>query len=202
LKIPVEICTVSYSMTFKRLVLVLSDSHIRERAEWFPVEFTNIFQSRAYDIAIHAGDLVDPEVLDFVKSLSKKVYVVQGNMDYLNLPEQEVFEVLGFRVGVVHGDQVRPRGNVQALTILAKSMNVSILISGHTHTPFITAHSGILHVNPGSVTGVWGGGGGSLAPSFIELEIQSTGEISATLYELKRGRVETSTQRLILYPQP
>jgi len=189
-------------MAEKRLVLVLSDSHIRERAEWFPEEFLEIFRSKAYDIAVHAGDLVDPEVLDFVKSLGKKVYVVQGNMDYLDLPEQEVFEVLGFRIGVVHGDQVRPRGNVQALTMLAKSMNVSILISGHTHAPFITTYSGVLHINPGSVTGVWGGGGGSFTPSFAELAISSTGDIAVTLYELKRGRVTTSTQRILLYPQP
>jgi len=188
-------------MAVKVFMLVMSDSHIRERIEWFPEEFINIFKGKIYDVVVHAGDLVDPEVLDFIKGLGRRIYVVKGNMDYLDLPEQEVFEVLGYRIGVVHGDQVRPRGNIQALTTLAKSMNVSILISGHTHSPFIATRSRILHVNPGSVTGIWGGGGSSPSPTFIELEIWSTGEITATLYELIEGRVTTSTQRFVIYPQ-
>ncbi|MCI4438203.1 MAG: metallophosphoesterase [Ignisphaera sp.] len=184
----------------KKLLLVMSDSHIHERADWFPQEFIDIFKHRKYDVVVHAGDLIDYDVLEFVKSLAKEVYIVQGNMDYLSdLPEEAVFDVFGLRVGVVHGDQVRPRGNIHALTAIAKSLGASILISGHTHAPFVTVHEGVLHVNPGSVTGVWGGGGGSLIPSFIELEISSTGEVTITVYELKQGRVTTSMQRLALY---
>ena len=181
------------------VLLVMSDSHIHERADWFPKEFLEMFKSRTYDIVVHAGDVVDQDVLEFIKSLGKRVYVVQGNMDYLDLPEEQIFDVFGVRIGVVHGDQVRPRGNIKALTMLAKNMGVSILISGHTHSPFIVVESGVLHINPGSVTGVWGGGGGSLTPSFIELEIYSDGKAFVKLHELVKGVVKTRSETIHLH---
>ncbi len=184
----------------KRLILVISDSHIHERADWFPKEFVEMFKSRKYDAVIHAGDVVDQDVLDYIERLGKRLVVVQGNMDYLDLPEEEVFDVFGIRIGVVHGDQVRPRGNISALTMIARRMGVSILVSGHTHSPFVTVYSSVLHINPGSVTGVWGGGGGSFTPSFIEMELYSNGVTNITLYQLERNRVTSKEETITLYP--
>ena len=169
-------------------VLILGDSHIHDRADEIPGEFMDIFASGSYEIVIHTGDLVDPDVLSLVKKLGRRQYVVRGNMDYLDLPKQAVFEVGGVKIGVVHGDQVRPRGNIEALTRIAKTINVNVLVSGHTHAPFITEHEGVIHVNPGSVTGVWGGGGGSMRPSFIEMTVMDD-KIDVELYELVNNRV-------------
>ncbi|MEM0026480.1 MAG: YfcE family phosphodiesterase [Ignisphaera sp.] len=182
------------------LILVMSDSHIHERADWFPNEFVELFKNRRYDVVIHAGDVVDQDVLDYVKSLGKKTYVVQGNMDYLDLPEEEIVDVFGVKIGVVHGDQVRPRGNIGALTMIAKSVGASILVSGHTHSPFITVDSGVLHVNPGSITGVWGGGGGSFKPSFIEIELYRNWVARIVLYEIEKGRIVTREETVTIYP--
>lgn len=184
----------------KVLILVMSDSHIHERADWFPKEFTELFKNRRYDIVIHAGDVVDEDVLDYVRGLGRKAYVVQGNMDYLDLPEEEVIDVFGTKIGVIHGDQVRPRGNIGALTMIAKSMGVSILVSGHTHSPFITVESGVIHINPGSITGVWGGGGGSFTPSFIEVELYRNWIAKIVLYELERGRITTRGETITIHP--
>jgi phosphoesterase, MJ0936 family len=169
-------------------VLILGDSHIHDRADEIPGEFMDIFASGSYEIVIHTGDLVDPDVLSLVKKLGRRQYVVRGNMDYLDLPKQAVFGVGGVKIGVVHGDQVRPRGNIEALTRIAKTINVNVLVSGHTHAPFITEHEGVIHVNPGSVTGVWGGGGGSMRPSFIEMTVMDN-KINVELYELVNNRV-------------
>jgi predicted phosphodiesterase len=43
-------------------------------------------------------------------------------------------------------------------------------------------------VNPGSVTGVWGGAGGSMRPSFIEITVMDN-KINVELYELVNNRV-------------
>ena len=169
--------------------LVIGDSHIHERADEFPQKFVEHFRVRRYDFVIHTGDLVDYDVLDYVRGLAGRAYIVQGNMDYLDLPEHEVLNLFGIPVGVVHGDQVRPRGNIAGLTRVAKSLSVSILISGHTHSPFIVFDSGVLHINPGSVTGVWGGGGGSMEPSFIELRVSRSGEVNVVLYCLRGSEV-------------
>ena len=175
-------------------VLILGDSHIHDRADEIPGELMDIFTSGSYDIVIHTGDLVDPDVLSLVKKLGRRQYVVRGNMDYLDLPRQAVFELGGVKIGVVHGDQVRPRGNIEALTRIAKLINVNVLVSGHTHAPFITEHEGVIHVNPGSVTGVWGGGGGSMRPSFIEMTVMDN-KINVELYELVNNRVLKTLSR-------
>ncbi|MGC9010291.1 MAG: YfcE family phosphodiesterase [Sulfolobales archaeon] len=170
-------------------MLVVGDSHIRERADEIPREFYEYFSSNSYDIVIHTGDLVDPDVIDLFKNFGKEFYVVEGNMDYLNLPDHHILGIYGIRIGIVHGHQVRPRGDLNKLTKLGRELGVIILISGHTHSPFIEFSGDILHVNPGSVTGVWGGGGGSMIPSFAELEIFEDSRLIATLYELRRGEV-------------
>jgi len=175
-------------------VLILSDSHIHDRADEIPGEFMEIFASGSYEIVMHTGDLVDPDVLSLVKKLGERQYIVKGNMDYLDLPKQAVFEVGGVKIGVVHGDQVRPRGNIEALTRIAKTINVNVLVSGHTHAPFITEYKGVIHVNPGSVTGVWGGGGGSARPSFIEMTVMDN-KIDVELYELVNNRVLKTLSR-------
>jgi len=175
-------------------LLIISDSHIHDRANDIPGEFMDIFRSGSYEVVIHAGDLVDPDVLSLVKRLGKRQYIVKGNMDYLDLPKQAVFEVGSVKMGMVHGDQVRPRGNIEALTRIARIINVNVLVSGHTHAPFITEYKGVIHVNPGSVTGVWGGAGGSMRPSFIEMTIMDN-KINIELYELVNNRVLKNLSR-------
>ncbi len=179
--------------------LIVGDSHIHERADELPPKFVEYFRNRRYDFVVHTGDLIDYDVLDYVKSLANRTYIVQGNMDYLDLPEQEIFEVFGITIGVIHGDQVRPRGNIAALTRIARNLGVLILISGHTHTPFIVFDSGVLHINPGSVTGVWGGGGGSMTPSYIEIKIEKSKNVNIILYQLKDDEIMMVREEGILF---
>jgi putative phosphoesterase len=84
-------------------LLIISDSHIHDRADEIPGEFMDILRPGSYEVVIHAGDLVDPDVLSLVKRLGKRQYIVKGNMDYLDLPKQVVFEVSGIKIGVVRG---------------------------------------------------------------------------------------------------
>ncbi|MDW8010537.1 MAG: YfcE family phosphodiesterase [Sulfolobales archaeon] len=167
-------------------VLVLSDSHIPERVDWLPKPVERYLLTEEFDAAIHAGDVVDEELIEFLrKHVSSELYVVRGNMDYLKLPRYVKVSVEGVEVGVVHGDRVYPRGNVAALTRVARALGVKLLVSGHTHSPFLVYDkSGVLHVNPGSVTGVWGGGGGSGVPSFAELRVVSR-TVTVVIYELE-----------------
>jgi putative phosphoesterase len=38
------------------------------------------------------------------------------------------------RIGVIHGHQCVPTGNLDSLNSIARQMDVDVLISGHTHT--------------------------------------------------------------------
>lgn len=184
----------------KKILLIMSDTHIPERAEEIDKLIIDFIKMKTYDIVIHAGDLTDENVLSQIKSFGIKHYIVQGNMDYLDLPEKEIFEVYDIQIGVIHGNQVRPRGNIDALTAIAKEIGVSILISGHTHSPFIIFHPlGVLHINPGSITGAWGGGGGTMIPSFAVIEISEDKIVIVKLYEVIYNKIKLQKEEIFRF---
>ena len=188
-------------MTSISKILVIGDTHIPTRASRIPVLIETHITSKQYNMVLCTGDLVEPSVLNFLKNIAPTKVVV-GNMDYLDLPEYEVVNINNIRIGLIHGHQVRPRGDIRKLSRIAYDMNVKILICGHTHVPLVKKvmvdDKEILILNPGSATGVWSGGGGSLIPSFMELEIISSGNVSITLYELKGNILTKSSYSVII----
>ncbi len=164
-------------------VLVIGDTHIPRRADWLPKQIDDFISSQRFDLVACTGDLTDRKVLDYLQSLGDKFVVVCGNMDHLPLPETQTLKVEGVRLGIVHGHQVYPRGNRKQLKKIAEDLGVDLLIHGHTHSPDIHFDE-ILLVNPGSATGVWSGGGGSLIPSFMILNIEGN-RVEVQLFELK-----------------
>ncbi|ADG13256.1 phosphodiesterase, MJ0936 family [Methanocaldococcus infernus ME] len=131
------------------LIGIISDTHIYDRASSIPKkvfeEFSNV------DLIIHCGDITDKEILDELSDLAR-VIPVQGNCDYLNLPREQILELNNYRIGVIHGDIIYPRGDLLKLKLLGLEMGVDILISGHTHWPIHEKFDNLLLLNPGSPT--------------------------------------------------
>jgi len=171
-------------------VLVVSDAHIPDRAFEVPRELMELIESRRpFPIVIYAGDFTGYDFYREVESWGERLVAVAGNMDFLDLPEYQVLTIEGIRIGVVHGDQVWPRGNVAKLTKIARRLGVQVLVSGHTHNPFIEVYEGVIHLNPGSMTGVPSGAGGSLIPSAMIVEVRE-GDLRVELYEApEEGRL-------------
>ncbi len=175
-------------------LLILSDAHIPDRENEIPKAFVEVIESSApYDVVIYAGDLTGEEMLEYVKGLGEEVYVVRGNMDYLPLPEKVTLQVDGRKVLVLHGHQVRPRGNLKALSELARREGGEVIIHGHLHVPVVKEVDGVLHLNPGSVTGSWGGYTLGGQPSFMELVVPAW---RLKLYELRGGELEVREVQL------
>ncbi len=166
------------------VILVLGDTHIPRRASGIPESIERFLSSMSFDLVMCTGDLTGESVLQWLRKFGE-VLCVRGNMDHLPLPEYAEAEVEGVRIGLIHGDQVYPRGDREQLNEIAEEKGVDVLVSGHTHSPDACKLSAIL-LNPGSATGVWGGGGGSLKPSFMILKV-FRGKLVAELYELERG---------------
>ncbi len=182
-------------------VLVIGDTHIPDRAERVDKVIEKYIEdNKPYDVVVFTGDFTDPWVVEWVKGLGRRVYYVRGNMDYLSLPKTAVFQIDDIVIGVHHGDGVYPRGNTRQLSRIASRLGVKLLFSGHTHSPFIKVdeRSMVLHVNPGSLTGVWGGGGGLMKPSFIELFYRDR-LFTFKLYVLEKKLLETTSVKRILY---
>ena len=133
------------------LIGVISDTHIPERADKIPDIVFEIFKDM--DIILHAGDLVSKDVIRQLEEVAP-TRCVQGNMDKymgLELPENHIITVEGYKIGLNHGE-VYPRGDTQQLKYIALELDVDILISGHTHWAFIKEFDDIILLNPGSPT--------------------------------------------------
>ena len=130
---------------------VISDTHIPERADKIPAGVLKIF--KGVDLIIHAGDLTSLEVLDALNKISR-VKAVSGNMDSLQvcrkLPQKEIIKIGRFSVGVTHG-----RGHPNYLLDFVSgqfTLDLDVIIFGHSHKPLNEKRGKTLFFNPGSPT--------------------------------------------------
>ena len=62
------------------------------------------------------------------------MHAVKGDFDELpSLSETKVVQIGNFKIGLIHGHQVIPWGDLEALASVQRQLDVDILISGHTH---------------------------------------------------------------------
>ena len=151
-------------------ILIVGDFHIPQRASAINPLITEYFKQVTYELIFCTGDLTSQEILDYLSKLGE-CWTVRGNMDTIDLPECTVKEIHGVNIGLIHGDQVYPRGDAVKLYKIAKNLKVDVLISGHTHASSALNYRGVLLLNPGSTTGVWGGGDYSGIPEFMVLDV-------------------------------
>ncbi len=149
-------------------LVILSDTHIKPGKSLLsilPKELISIIKSS--DLILHAGDFETIECYNELRALGKLI-AVHGDTDSIELikllPEREVIEVEGVKIGIIHKGQLTS-ANTDGLRYLAKEMEVDILIFGHFHHP-IAEKTDVLLLSPGSATVP-----GIAEPSAIELEI-------------------------------
>jgi hypothetical protein len=108
------------------------------------------------DIIIHAGDFTHLAVLDSLRSIGQ-VKAVYGNMDSIelksSLPEREVFEAGGKKIGIIHGSGA-PWGIAER--VRKQFSGVDVIIFGHSHEPCNRNIQGVLLVNPGQAKNSFG----------------------------------------------
>jgi len=132
-------------------ILVLSDTHIPRVAHDLPGEVYDEIAN--VDMIIHAGDFVEKEVLEKLKTL-KETKAVYGNMDCPalrhTLNPKEVIEVGKCKIGLIHGYGA-PADILD--TVKGEFGNsVDAIVFGHSHSAVNMVKDGILFFNPGSPT--------------------------------------------------
>lgn len=129
---------------------VISDTHVPGAAPALPPAVFEIF--RGADLILHAGDIVDPSVLDELAAIAP-VEAVAGNMDgaelQLRLPAKKVLKLGRFTVGLTHG---KYRIDVQKEMIRKDFGDVDLIVYGHSHMPAWEKAHGVWFLNPGSPT--------------------------------------------------
>jgi putative phosphoesterase len=134
-----------------KTVGVISDTHVPARARCIPKMVFKIFEN--VDFIIHAGDLVELDVIDQLEQIAP-VLAVHGNMDGPEvsgvLPKLNSLKVYGWKIGVMHDpNTLFGRGKMQEI---AKQNSFDTFVYGHTHNASIKREGKILYVNPGSPT--------------------------------------------------
>ncbi len=102
------------------------------------------------DLILHAGDLMDPEILDELAGYAP-VRAVAGNLDppEADLPERLEFEFGGARVAMIH-DSGPKRGRRSRMR--RRFPEARVVVFGHSHIPWLEDEDGLLLLNPGSPT--------------------------------------------------
>ncbi|PWN35017.1 Metallo-dependent phosphatase [Meira miltonrushii] len=138
------------------LVLVIGDLHLPHRASDLPSKFRKLLVPGKIQQIICTGNVCDRETLDYLRTIAGDVHVVRGDWDENPYFQNSVLLQHGaLRIGVLHGHQIVPAGDVDSQCALARSMDVDILITGHTHKFDAFEKEQRFFVNPGSATGAW-----------------------------------------------
>jgi uncharacterized protein len=131
---------------------ILSDTHVPVRAKDLPAR---VWESvDACDLVVHAGDWMDPGLLDALEARAPRVVGCWGNNDgpelRARLPEVARFEAGGLRFAVTH-ETGAAQGRERRMA--ARFPDDDVLIFGHSHIPWdTTASTGLRLLNPGSPT--------------------------------------------------
>lgn len=132
---------------------VISDTHIPIQAQVLPRQVLECFKKA--DMVIHAGDLVELNVLKELETVCPNVLAVWGNMDSYEakekLPEKKIIEIGKYKIGVIHG-YGHPNKLIEIVEDKFKNDSVDVIIFGHSHVPLNEKKEGILYFNPGSLT--------------------------------------------------
>ena len=131
------------------LAVVLADTHIPRRARALPEGMTAYL--RKAELVLHAGDLIEPPLLDELSAYGAPVRAVKGNVDPpdLDLSETLEFDFGGVRVAMIH-DSGRKEGRRRRLK--RRFPNARVIVFGHSHIPFLEDEDDLLLLNPGSPT--------------------------------------------------
>ncbi|MGO9353340.1 MAG: metallophosphoesterase family protein [Mycobacterium sp.] len=133
-------------------LLLIADTHIPKRARDLPAQVWD--EVAKADVVIHAGDWVEPDLLNKLEARAARLIACWGNNDgsalRQRLPERADATLAGVRLTVVHetGAAAGREGRMSRL-----HPDSDVLVFGHSHIPWDTTTStGLRLLNPGSPT--------------------------------------------------
>ncbi|CAG9313155.1 unnamed protein product [Blepharisma stoltei] len=177
---------------FGELVLLIGDLHIPQRAVDLPEKFKELLVPGKVQHIFCTGNIGSREYSDWLKGLASNVNITRGDFDEgTTLPESKVVSIGDWKIGLIHGHQVIPWGDKEALGNLQRQLDCDILVSGHTHALSIESLDGKYFINPGSATGAYSAITAEVKPSFIIMAFQGN-EATLFIYELIDGNISVN----------
>jgi putative phosphoesterase len=133
-------------------LLLVADTHVPKRARDMPaVVWDEVARA---DVVLHAGDWVEPSLLDELEERSQRLVACWGNNDgdelRRRLPERADVTLDGVRFTVVHETGASGGRDARMARLYPET---DVLVFGHSHIPWdTTAETGLRLLNPGSPT--------------------------------------------------
>ena len=154
------------------LVLVVGDMFVPQRSPDINEQFKSILIPNKIQHVLSLGNIGSRESYDWLKSLSNDFHTVKGDFDEGDIPEKKVVQIGEFKLGMIHGHQVLPWGDLDALTNVQRELGCDILLSGHTHQIDIKVKEKKFYINPGSISGAFSHLTPDPNPSFVLMVLQ------------------------------
>ncbi|GER34416.1 vacuolar protein sorting-associated protein [Striga asiatica] len=194
------------------LVLALGDLHIPHRAPDLPAKFKSMLVPGKIQHIICPGNLCTKffhlefcsyqcymEVYDYLRTVCPDLHITRGEYDEdPRYPEMKTLTIGQFKLGVCHGHQVIPWGDLESLAMVQRQLDVDILVTGHTHQFTAYKHEAGVVINPGSATGAFSSITYDVNPSFVLMDIDGL-RVVVYVYELIDG--ESGLERLARYAE-
>ena len=150
------------------LVILVSDLFIPLRTPDIDSQFRAIILPNKIQHVICLGNIGNQETCDWLSSLSSDFHVIKGDYDInKKLPDKKVIQIGNFRIGMIHGHQIIPMGDLEILSNIQRELDCDILVSGYTHKLSINTKDNKLYLNPGSISGALSPLLENSIPSFI-----------------------------------
>jgi putative phosphoesterase len=133
-------------------LLLIADTHVPRRARDLPAAVWD--EVVRADVVLHAGDWVEPSLLDQLEARAERLVACWGNNDgdelRRRLPERADATLGGLRFTVVHETGASGGRDARMARLYP---DTDVLVFGHSHIPWdTTADSGLRLLNPGSPT--------------------------------------------------
>jgi uncharacterized protein len=133
-------------------LLLIADTHVPKRARDLPAQVWD--EVAAADVFVHAGDWVEPQLLDALDARATRLVACWGNNDGAELrrrlPERADVTLEGVRFTVVH--ETGASGGREA-RMAREYPDTDVLVFGHSHIPWDSStKTGLRLLNPGSPT--------------------------------------------------
>ncbi|KAH8687220.1 vacuolar protein sorting-associated protein [Tricladium varicosporioides] len=174
-----------------RLVLVIGDLHIPDRAIDIPAKFKKLLGPGKIGQTLCLGNLTDKPTYDYLRSISPDLKIVKGRFDAdaTSLPLAQTVTHGSLKIGFLEGFSMVAPMEMDLMLAEANKMDVDVLCWGGTHRFDAYEYENKFFVNPGSATGAfttgWVGEGEEIVPSFCLMDVQGIG-LTLYVYQLRK----------------
>ncbi|KIK05662.1 hypothetical protein K443DRAFT_3672 [Laccaria amethystina LaAM-08-1] len=174
-------------------VLVIGDLHIPHRVHDLPPKFKKLLIPSKIQQILCMGNICDkdPETYDYMRTISPDVHAVKGDYDESAFP-LSVASMHNLMIGMIHGPQYIPIGDLDSLSSLARQMDSC---GTYIHAQNLTTNSSSTP-DKRQAHGQELTTGSDLTPSFALMDIQGSVVVTYVYQLIEASRRTVMPQRI------